>query len=226
MEFPQGLGLAVICEREDPSDAFVSNNYCDLDQLPRGAVLGTSSLRRQSQLSASFPHLKIKDLRGNVNTRLAKLDDGQYDALILASAGLIRLNMADRITARLDTSLCLPAGGQGAVGIECRIDDADILELLKPLHHDPTAYCVLAERAVNKRLQGGCQVPIACYAECNAETQLLNLRGLVGTVDGQTVLEASTEGSISDAQQLGESLADKLLSMGAAEILNKVLGAD
>ena len=226
MEFPQGLGLAVICEREDPSDAFVSNNYCDLDQLPRGAVLGTSSLRRQSQLSASFPHLQIKDLRGNVNTRLAKLDDGQYDALILASAGLIRLNMADRITARLDTSLCLPAGGQGAVGIECRIDDADILELLKPLHHDPTAYCVLAERAVNKRLQGGCQVPIACYAECNAETQLLNLRGLVGTVDGQTVLEASTEGSISDAQQLGESLADKLLSMGAAEILNKVLGAD
>ena len=226
MEFPQGLGLAVICEREDPSDAFVSNNYCDLDQLPRGAVLGTSSLRRQSQLSASFPQLKIKDLRGNVNTRLAKLDDGQYDALILASAGLIRLNMADRITARLDTSLCLPAGGQGAVGIECRIDDADILELLKPLHHDPTAYCVLAERAVNKRLQGGCQVPIACYAECNAETQLLNLRGLVGTVDGQTVLEASTEGSISDAQQLGESLADKLLSMGAAEILNKVLGAD
>ena len=226
MEFPQGLGLAVICEREDPSDAFVSNNYCDLDQLPRGAVLGTSSLRRQSQLSASFPHLKIKDLRGNVNTRLAKLDDGQYDALILASAGLIRLNMADRITARLDTSLCLPAGGQGAVGIECRIDDADILELLKPLHHDPTAYCVLAERAVNKRLQGGCQVPIACYAECNAETQLLNLRGLVGTVDGQTVLEASTEGPISDAQQLGESLADKLLSMGAAEILNKVLGAD
>ena len=134
--------------------------------------------------------------------------------------------MADRITARLDTSLCLPAGGQGAVGIECRIDDADILELLKPLHHDPTACCVLAERAVNKRLQGGCQVPIACYAECNAETQLLNLRGLVGTVDGQTVLEASTEGSISDAQQLGESLADKLLSMGAAEILNKVLGAD
>jgi hydroxymethylbilane synthase len=226
MEFPQGLGLAVICEREDPSDAFVSNNYCDLDQLPRGAVLGTSSLRRQSQLNASFPHLQIKDLRGNVNTRLSKLDDGQYDALILASAGLIRLNMADRITARLDTSLCLPAGGQGAVGIECRIDDADILELLKPLHHDPTAYCVLAERAVNKRLQGGCQVPIACYAECNAETQLLNLRGLVGTVDGQTVLEASTEGSISDAQQLGESLADKLLSMGAAEILNKVLGAD
>jgi hydroxymethylbilane synthase len=226
MEFPQGLGLAVICEREDPSDAFVSNKYCDLDQLPQGAVLGTSSLRRQSQLSASFPHLQIKDLRGNVNTRLAKLDDGQYDALILASAGLIRLNMADRITARLDTSLCLPAGGQGAVGIECRIDDADILELLKPLHHDPTACCVLAERAVNKRLQGGCQVPIACYAECNPETQLFNLRGLVGTVDGKTVLEASTEGSISDAQQLGESLADKLLSMGAAEILNKVLGAD
>jgi hydroxymethylbilane synthase len=226
MEFPEGLELAVICEREDPSDAFVSNRYRDLQQLPEGAVLGTSSLRRQSQVSARFPHLQIKDLRGNVNTRLAKLDEGQYDALILASAGLIRLNMADRITSRLDTNLCLPAGGQGAVGIECRADDTDTLALLKPLHDFNTACCVLAERAVNRRLQGGCQVPIACFAECNPETQLLSLRGLVGTVDGQTLLEASIEGSMSGAQQLGESLADKLLSMGAGEILNKVLGTD
>ena len=226
MEFPEGLELAVICEREDPSDAFVSNRYRDLDQLPEGAVLGTSSLRRQSQVSARFPHLQIKDLRGNVNTRLAKLDEGQYDALILASAGLIRLNMADRIASRLDTNLCLPAGGQGAVGIECRAGDTDTLALLKPLHDFNTACCVLAERAVNRRLQGGCQVPIACFAECNPETQLLSLRGLVGTVDGQTLLEASIEGSMSGAQQLGESLADKLLSMGAGEILNKVLGTD
>ena len=225
MEFPEGLGLAVICEREDPSDAFVSNKYCDLDHLPEGALLGTSSLRRQSQVSARFPKLQIKDLRGNVNTRLAKLDEGQYDALILASAGLIRLNMADRITARLDPSLCLPAGGQGAVGIECRVDDTATLELLKPLHHEFTACCVLAERAVNRRLQGGCQVPIACFAECTPKTQLLSLRGLVGTVDGQTLLEASLEGPMSCAEELGGSLADKLLSMGAGEILSKVLGA-
>jgi len=226
MEFPEGLALAVICEREDPTDAFVSNNYQNLDQLPEGAVLGTSSLRRQSQVNARFPNLQIKDLRGNVNTRLAKLDAGEYDALVLASAGLIRLNMTQRITSRLDTNLCLPAGGQGAVGIECRIDDVEILDLLKPLHDSHTACCVMAERAMSRRLQGGCQVPIACYAELNCDTQILNLRGLVGTVDGQTLLEADIQGPRESAEQLGELLADKLLSMGAGEILNKVLGTD
>ena len=224
MEFPEGLALSVICEREDPTDAFVSNQYAELSQLPENAVVGSSSLRRQSQIRAKYPHLTIKDLRGNVNTRLSKLDNGDYDALILASAGLIRLGMADRIASRLDTDLCLPAGGQGAVGIETRADDGDILALLKPLHHQQTACCVIAERAVNRRLQGGCQVPIACFAELNSGTKTLNLRGLVGSIDGKTLLQASIKGPASDAQTLGETLADKLLAMGAGEILSAVMG--
>ena len=224
MEFPQGLDLAVICQREDPTDAFVSNKYLGLDQLPKNAVVGSSSLRRQSQIRAKFPYLTIRDLRGNVNTRLEKLDKGEYDALILASAGLIRLGMADRIASRLDIDLCLPAGGQGAVGIECRADDSDILALLAPLHHAETASCVIAERAVNRRLQGGCQVPIACFAEIDADSQSLSLRGLVGSIDGQKILEASITGAADRAELLGESLADKLLSMGAGEILSAVMG--
>ena len=224
MEFPEGLALSVICEREDPTDAFVSNQYSELSQLPENAVVGSSSLRRQSQIRAKYPHLTIKDLRGNVNTRLSKLDHGDYDALILASAGLIRLGMADRIASRLDTNLCLPAGGQGAVGIETRANDSDILALLQPLHHQQTACCVIAERAVNRRLQGGCQVPIACFAELNSDTQTLNLRGLVGSIDGKTLLQASINGPASDAQTLGETLADKLLAMGAGEILSAVMG--
>jgi hydroxymethylbilane synthase len=224
MEFPEGLALSVICEREDPTDAFVSNQYSELSQLPENAVVGSSSLRRQSQIRAKYPHLTIKDLRGNVNTRLNKLDHGDYDALILASAGLIRLGMADRIASRLDTNLCLPAGGQGAVGIECRVNDSNILALLEPLNHPQTACCVIAERAVNRRLQGGCQVPIACFAELNSDAQTLNLRGLVGSIDGKTLLEASINGPASDAQALGERLADKLLAMGAGDILSAVMG--
>jgi len=184
MEFPEGLGLQVICEREDPTDAFVSNNYTDLSQLPDNAVVGSSSLRRQTQIRAQFPNLQIKDLRGNVNTRLDKLDNGEYDALILASAGLIRLDMSHRIASRLNTELCLPAGGQGAVGIECRSNDEAILALLSPLHHQNTASCVIAERALNRRLQGGCQVPIACFAELSSDHQSIGVRGLVGSVDG------------------------------------------
>ncbi|MDG2018373.1 MAG: hydroxymethylbilane synthase [Porticoccaceae bacterium] len=226
MAFPEGLALSVICEREDPTDAFVSNQYSELSQLPKNAVVGSSSLRRQSQIRAKYPNLSIKDLRGNVNTRLDKLDSGEYDALILASAGLIRLDMANRIASRLDTDLCLPAGGQGAVGIECRSDDSAILALLEPLHHSDTACCVIAERAVNRRLQGGCQVPIACYAELNSKDQVISLRGLVGSVDGETLLEASITGPASDAEQLGQALADKLLSMGAGAILSAVLGND
>lgn len=225
MEFPDGLALAAICEREDPLDAFVSNNYQHLDQLPAGALVGTSSLRRQSQVRAQFPDLQIKDLRGNVNTRLAKLDQGEYDALILASAGLIRLNMHQRIASRLEAELCLPAGGQGAVGIECRAEDKAIQALLDPLHHPQSAFCVLAERAMNRRLQGGCQVPIGCYAQLQSSGDRLNLRGLVASVDGQTMLKADIQGAVEDAERLGEMLADKLLSMGAGEILTSVYGS-
>jgi len=224
MEFPEGLGLQVICEREDPTDAFVSNNYTDLSQLPDNAVVGSSSLRRQTQIRAQFPNLQIKDLRGNVNTRLDKLDNGEYDALILASAGLIRLDMSHRIASRLNTELCLPAGGQGAVGIECRSNDEAILALLSPLHHLDTASCVIAERALNRRLQGGCQVPIACFAELSSDRQSIAVRGLVGSVDGQKILQSQRSGPVAKAQQLGEALADQLLEMGAGEILSEVLG--
>lgn len=224
MEFPEGLGLQVICEREDPTDAFVSNNYTDLSQLPDNAVVGSSSLRRQTQIRAQFPNLQIKDLRGNVNTRLDKLDNGEYDALILASAGLIRLDMSHRIASRLNTELCLPAGGQGAVGIECRSNDEAILALLSPLHHQDTASCVIAERALNRRLQGGCQVPIACFAELSSDRQSIAVRGLVGSVDGQKILQSQLSGPVAKAQQLGEALADQLLEMGAGEILSEVLG--
>ena len=225
MEFPEGLGLAVICEREDPLDAFVSNDYQHIEQLPAGAVIGTSSLRRQSQIQASFPSLRIKELRGNVNTRLSKLDNGEYDAIILASAGLIRLEMSNRISSRLPSDLSLPAGGQGAVGIECRTGDQTILDLLAPLNHVGTAHCVLAERAVNRHLQGGCQVPIACFAELNPEGTVLYMRGLVGSIDGSTILRADIEGVVEQAEQLGVQLAEQLLAQGAKEILAEVYGS-
>lgn len=225
MEFPEGLGLAVICEREDPLDAFVSNDYQHIEQLPAGAVIGTSSLRRQSQIQASFPSLRIKELRGNVNTRLSKLDNGEYDAIILASAGLIRLEMSNRISSRLPSDLSLPAGGQGAVGIECRTEDQTILDLLAPLNHVGTAHCVLAERAVNRHLQGGCQVPIACFAELNPEGTVLYMRGLVGSIDGSTILRADIEGVVEQAEQLGVQLAEQLLAQGAKEILAEVYGS-
>ena len=224
MEFPEGLGLAVICEREDPLDAFVSNDYQHIEQLPAGAVIGTSSLRRQSQIQANFPSLRIKELRGNVNTRLSKLDNGEYDAIILASAGLIRLEMSNRISSRLPSDLSLPAGGQGAVGIECRTEDQTILDLLAPLNHVGTAHCVLAERAVNRHLQGGCQVPIACFAELNPEGTVLYMRGLVGSIDGSTILRADIEGVVEQAEQLGVQLAEQLLAQGAKEILAEVYG--
>ena len=225
MEFPDGLELAIICEREDPLDAFVSNHYENLDQLPQGAVVGTSSLRRQCQVNASYPSLKIKELRGNVNTRLSKLDAGEYDAIILASAGLIRLQMGHRITAQLSSQLSLPAGGQGAVGIECRSDDMATKELLAPLHHQDTASCVLAERAINRHLQGGCQVPIACFAQLDVSGKTLELRGLVGSVDGSTILRAEIQGPRENAEQLGVQLAEQLLAAGAGEILAEVYGS-
>ncbi|MDX5371287.1 MAG: hydroxymethylbilane synthase [Pseudomonadaceae bacterium] len=220
MDFPTGLGLFCICEREDPRDAFVSNTYDSLDALPPGSVVGTSSLRRQAQLLARRPDLKIHFLRGNVNTRLAKLDAGEYDAIILAAAGLIRLGFEDRIRASISVDDSLPAGGQGAVGIECRTADAEIHALLAPLHHAETAARVSAERALNKRLNGGCQVPIACYALLEGEQ--LWLRGLVGQPDGGLLLRA--EGRGSDAEALGVQVAEQLLAQGAADILKAVYG--
>ena len=222
MAFPDGLGLTAICVREDPRDAFVSNHFVDLNALPVGAVVGTSSLRRQCQLRRHRPDLVIKDLRGNVNTRLAKLDAGEYDALILASAGLIRLGMADRIRAALPEALLLPAVGQGAVGIECRLDDAHTRALLAPLNHLETAICVSAERAMNTRLQGGCQVPIAGFATLHDGQ--LRLQGRVGSLDGSQLLQAEVTGAAADAVALGEQVAERLLAAGAAEILAAVYG--
>lgn len=222
MDFPEGLGLYCICEREDPRDAFVSNTYASLDQLPPGSVVGTSSLRRQAQLLARRPDLKIQFLRGNVNTRLAKLDAGDYDAIILAAAGLIRLGFESRIRSSISVDDSLPAGGQGAVGIECRSGDSDIHALLAPLHHRDTALRVSAERALNKRLNGGCQVPIACYAVLEGEQ--LWLRGLVGQPDGALLLNAQGRAPASEAERLGVEVAEALLAQGAGAILQAVYG--
>lgn len=221
MEFPESLGLAVICEREDCRDAFVSNDYASFAELPQGAIVGSSSLRRQCQLRAVRPDIIIKDLRGNVNTRLRKLDNGEYAAIILASAGLIRLGMSDRIKQSLAADLCLPAGGQGAVGVECRIEDVRVLSLLSALNHGESAICVSAERAMNQRLNGGCQVPIACLAELDNDK--LRLRGLVGSSDGTVILRAELRGQADDAEALGIAIADDLLKQGAADILAAVM---
>lgn len=222
VEFPDGLMLSTICEREDPRDAFVSNHYSSLDQLPAGSVVGTSSLRRQCQLKALRPDLQIRDLRGNVNTRLAKLDAGEFDAILLAAAGLIRLGFTGRIRTYLPVENSLPANGQGAVGIECRSDDAAVLALLAPLEHTPTRLAVLAERAMNRRLQGGCQVPIGAFAELQGEQ--LWLRGLVGALDGSHILRAEVRGPAASPEQLGEQLAEMLLAQGAGHILSAVYG--
>ncbi|MCQ2043508.1 hydroxymethylbilane synthase [Stutzerimonas kunmingensis] len=222
MEFPEGLGLYYICEREDPRDAFVSNHFDDLDALPPGSVVGTSSLRRQAQLLARRPDLKIQFLRGNVNTRLAKLDAGEYDAIILAAAGLIRLGFGERIRSSISVDESLPAGGQGAVGIECRTTDSELHALLECLNHAPTATRVVAERALNKRLNGGCQVPIACYAVLEGDQ--LWLRGLVGQPDGTVLLRAEGRAPAADAEALGVQVAEALLDQGAEQILQAVYG--
>ncbi len=217
VELPDGLHLAVICPREDPRDAFVSNHYETLDDLPEGARLGTSSLRRQCQLAALRPDLEIISLRGNVNTRLQKLDDGDYDAIILAAAGLIRLEFADRIREYLSPETCLPAIGQGAVGIECRVDDEWVHEIIAPLGDRDTATCVKAERAFNHRLQGGCQVPIGGYAILDHGVILL--RGMVGAVDGSEIVHGEIAGPPEDAEYLGRVLAEDLLARGADRLL-------
>ncbi|MGL6161027.1 hydroxymethylbilane synthase [Microbulbifer sp.] len=216
MEFPDGLHLPVICEREDPRDAFVSNHYASLDELPQGAVVGTSSLRRQCQLLARRPDLQVHFLRGNVNTRLAKMDAGEFDAIILAAAGLVRLEMHERIRTALPPEISLPAGGQGAVGIECR-RDPELEALLQPLHHPATAARLAAERALVKRLDGSCQIPIGSYAELdNGE---LHLRGLVGSPDGETLVRAEARGPAENGEAMGTALAEELLAAGADRIL-------
>ncbi|AKX50810.1 hydroxymethylbilane synthase [Thiopseudomonas alkaliphila] len=220
MHFPEGLGLFCICEREDPRDAFVSNNFSSLDELPQGSIVGTSSLRRQAQLLKLRPDLTINFLRGNVNTRLAKLDAGEYDAIILAAAGLLRLGFAERIRSYLSVEDSLPAGGQGAVGIECRVDDHELHQLLAVLHDPDTADRVTAERALNTHLNGGCQVPIACYAVL--EQDQLWLRGMVGQPDGSQLLMAQARAPRTQASQLGVQVAEDLLSQGAGEILAAV----
>ena len=217
VEFPEGLELALIMQREDPRDAFVSNHYDSLDALPDGARVGTSSLRRQTQIRERFPALELDWLRGNVNTRLAKLDAGDYDAIILAAAGLKRLGFESRIRGYLEPEVSLPAIGQGAIGIECRSGDAAVHSLIAPLADRDTTLRVQAERAMNERLEGGCQVPIAGYAVL--EGGQLWLRGLVGEPDGSRVLRAEIRGPAEDAVALGTRLAEDLLEQGAGEIL-------
>lgn len=220
MQFPEGLGLAVICQREDPRDAFVSHSYRTFAELPQGAVVGTSSLRRQCQLKALRPDLDIRSLRGNVGTRLSKLDNGDYDAIILASAGLIRLGLADRIASFIDVEQSLPAAGQGAVGIECRTDDVQVQALLAPLADAETTYCVRAERAMNNHLQGGCQVPIGGYAVL--QQGQLYLRALVGDIDGSRIIRAEGKSAVENAEVLGVQIAEQLLAQGADKILQAI----
>lgn len=222
VELPAGLHLPVVLAREEPRDAFVSQRYARLDLLPQGARVGTSSLRRQAQLHAVRPDLDILSLRGNVGTRLRRLTEGEFDAIVLACAGLIRLGMAERITQQLETDVCLPAIGQGVIGIECRADDADSNGLIAPLNDRPTQICVAAERALNARLQGGCQVPIAGHATLQGGA--ISLRGLVGEPDGSRIIRGHAAGSAAEAAALGEALADDLLSRGARAILNHVYG--
>lgn len=220
VDFPEGLGLVTICPREDPRDAFVSNHFASIDDLPQGATVGTSSLRRQCQLKAMRPDLSIKDLRGNVGTRLAKLDKGEYDAIILAAAGLKRLALEDRIRAFIEPEQILPAVGQGAVGIECRLDDDYVKQLLAPLGCQTTTSRVLCERAMNNHLQGGCQVPIGSYAEIDGEQ--IHLRALVGEPNGSRIIYQEITGPVAQAEALGVQVADALLSAGAKQILSKL----
>ncbi len=223
MELVSGHVIAATLERADPRDAFVSNRYRALANLPAGARVGTSSLRRESQLRAARGDLTVQPLRGNVPTRLRKLDEGQYDAILLAAAGLKRLGLADRITALLPTDESLPAAGQGAIGIECRTDRRDLLRLLAPLDHPQTSLAVRAERTVARLLAGSCNVPLAAYAEITAGH--MRLRGYVGSPDGSAVARAMVEGPAADAERLGELLAARLREAGGAEILARLAAA-
>ena len=221
MHLPEGFALGAILARADPRDALVSNRFDSLAALPRGARVGTSSLRRESQLRVHYPHLQIHSLRGNVQTRLRKLDDGEYDAIILAAAGLQRLGLEARIRATLAPEAMLPAVGQGALAIECRADRADVLALLQPLAHAATTQCVTAERALSRALAGSCNVPLGGYAEVTGAR--LRLRGYVGAPDGTRHVAAQVEGAAADAEALGNTLAERLKAQGAGEILRALV---
>ncbi len=221
IDLPDGLALPVIMEREDTHDALVSNHYDSINAIPEGGVVGTSSLRRQSQLRALRPDIQIKDLRGNVGTRLGKLDNGDYDAIILAAAGIKRLGMAERIACLIDFDDLLPAIGQGAIGIECRADDAGVNELIAPLNHAATQLCVETERALSRRLFGGCQLPIAGQAVLNHDA--IHLTALVARVDGSEVIKAEHQGGTDSVDNIGTELAETLLARGADQILKQVM---
>ncbi|WP_088242626.1 hydroxymethylbilane synthase [Calothrix rhizosoleniae] len=222
---PEGLALAAITERENPADALVVHEkYQDkqIDTLPAGAVIGTSSLRRLAQLRHNYPHFNFKDVRGNLNTRMKKLDAGEYDAIILAVAGLERLGMSDRIHQVIPSEISLHAVGQGALGIECRADDTELISLLKEaIEHPQTRDRCLAERAFLRVLEGGCQVPIGVNTEIAGDT--LTLKGIVASVDGQRLVQDTISGAAKDAEQLGSQLAESLRQQGAQEILNEIL---
>jgi len=221
-ELPEGLHVAIVPVRENPHDAFLSLTASSLDELPQGAKVGTSSLRRKSQIAVLRPDLDIRDLRGNLDTRLRKLDEGQYDAIILAAAGLNRLEMSERITSLFRADQILPAVGQGSLGIELRVKDKDLLEGLQFLHHQDTAIAVQAERAFLLRLEGGCQVPIGAYATIDGDT--ITLTGLVASEDGRRVVKDHIIGKVGEAGRLGTSLAEEILSQGGREILTEVYG--
>ena len=217
VSLPDGLAIPVVCEREDPRDAFVSNRYASFSELPPGARVGTCSLRRKCQLAEARPDLELANLRGNVNTRLAKLDAGEYDAIILAAAGLIRLDMAERIAEALAPSFSLPAVGQGIVGIECRQDDTVMRDIIAPLNSSRSQVMVRAEREVNRIMEGGCDATLASFAEIDGQD--LRLRGLVGTVDGTRVLRSDHNGTVDNPEALGERVARELIAQGALEII-------
>ncbi len=217
MHLPEGFSLAATGEREDPRDAFVSNTYASLEELPDGSIVGTSSLRRQSQIQARFPHLKIESLRGNVQTRLRKLDEGQYAAIILAAAGLIRLGLGERIKGFIDPAHSIPAVGQGALGIEINASRTDLIHILAPLNHVDTQLCVEAERGFSRALAGSCTVPLGAYATKQAD--IITMQGFVASVDGQQMLKESVTGDAQLAEKLGQQLALKLIARGADKIL-------
>lgn len=217
VELPEEFVLAAITERDDPRDAFVSNDHSSLAQLPNGAVVGTSSLRRAAQICARFPGLEIRALRGNLDTRLAKLDRGEYAAIVLAVAGLKRLGLETRIRGFLEIGQCLPSPGQGALGIECRADRPELIAALRPLVHAATSACVRAERAVNRALGGNCSIPLAAYAQLAGS--MLTLRGLVAAADGKQIARAEEMGPADAPEALGERVAERLREQGAAEIL-------
>lgn len=222
-QLPEGLMLGCVSEREDPADALVVHeNHKDkqLETLPPGAIIGTSSLRRLAQLKYHYPHLQFKDIRGNLNTRLQKLDNGEYDAIILAVAGLVRLDMSDRIHQVIAPEISLHAVGQGALGIECREGDSDILEIIKVLEHTPTAQRCYAERAFLRELEGGCQVPIGVNTAIDGDQ--LTVVGMVASLDGKRLIKDTVIGNSNDAENLGIQLAHKLKDQGAQEILNEI----